>query len=370
MRLRSNPAFAREKRTFRSVKFAVEVKSVLVVNGDSESRARGRSVSVPALEHVANRPILHHVLDSLRDVSTDGVIFAGEADVLLDVRASLTGYEPKVPRTDYVVCPAAAGIGRLLESVSGLVGSAGCLIQPADGMLEEPVVTLFDQLHTAPFDTLLLVAGGAISRRPRWWSVGGEMTTAIGDTELLGVGVFGPGALTRVSAQLDSAGDGEIAWSEQQLLSGAAGFELHPVGSWHRYSGHGGDLLELNRIVLDRIVGNVPESIRASNRIEGRVVIDPSVEIRSSVVVGPVVIGPYATIRDAYLGPYTSIGAGVQIEGAEIERSIISPGASVHHIGSRLISSIVGRDTRVFRDLSLPRAVRLWTGDGDEVALC
>jgi hypothetical protein len=42
----------------------------------------------------------------------------------------------------------------------------------------------------------------------------------------------------------------------------------------------------------------------------------------------------------------------------------------VMHVGGRLVSSLVGRDARVFRDFSLPRALRLWVGDGDEIALC
>jgi hypothetical protein len=40
------------------------------------------------------------------------------------------------------------------------------------------------------------------------------------------------------------------------------------------------------------------------------------------------------------------------------------------HVGSRLVSSVVGRDARVFRDFSVPRAVRLRVGDGTEIALC
>jgi hypothetical protein len=54
----------------------------------------------------------------------------------------------------------------------------------------------------------------------------------------------------------------------------------------------------------------------------------------------------------------------------EIERSIILPGASVTHVGGRLVSSLVGRGAHVFRDFSLPRAMRLYVGEGDEVALC
>ena len=71
-----------------------------------------------------------------------------------------------------------------------------------------------------------------------------------------------------------------------------------------------------------------------------------------SVLVGPVVIGSGASVADAYIGPYTAIGAGARIEGAEIERSIISAGASVTHVGTRLTASVVGQNARLFRDFS------------------
>ena len=92
--------------------------------------------------------------------------------------------------------------------------------------------------------------------------------------------------------------------------------------------------------------------------------------MRSSIIVGPTVIGAGATITDAYIGPYTSVGAGARIEGTEVERSIIGSDASILHVGGRIISSVVGRNARVFRDFSLPRAFRLDIGDGTEVALC
>jgi glucose-1-phosphate thymidylyltransferase len=98
--------------------------------------------------------------------------------------------------------------------------------------------------------------------------------------------------------------------------------------------------------------------------------IDPTAKVSASVIVGPVVVGAGAEVSNAYIGPYTSIGAEARIEGAEIERSIILPGASIMHVGARLISSLVGRGAHVFRDFSLPRAMRLCVGDGDEVVLC
>ena len=76
-----------------------------------------------------------------------------------------------------------------------------------------------------------------------------------------------------------------------------------------------------------------------------------------------------ACLRDAYVGPYTSIGEDVLVEGAEIEYSIILRGASVTHLGGRLEASVVGANARVFRDFRLPRAMRLNVGEGAEVSL-
>jgi glucose-1-phosphate thymidylyltransferase len=93
------------------------------------------------------------------------------------------------------------------------------------------------------------------------------------------------------------------------------------------------------------------------------------VRIESSVVRGPVVIGPGARLRNAYVGPYTSIGRDVLIEGSEVEHSIVMPEASIKHLGGRLEASIVGARAQVYRDFRLPTALRLNVGEGAEVSL-
>jgi glucose-1-phosphate thymidylyltransferase len=92
--------------------------------------------------------------------------------------------------------------------------------------------------------------------------------------------------------------------------------------------------------------------------------------VTDSVLVGPAVIGKGARISDAYIGPYTAIGPGVRIEGAELERSIILPDAHLSHVGCRMTDSVVGRGAHVFRDFSLPRALRVRVGADAELGLC
>ena len=81
------------------------------------------------------------------------------------------------------------------------------------------------------------------------------------------------------------------------------------------------------------------------------------------------IIGPGARVTDAYIGPYTSIGAGVVVEGAEIEHSIVLPDAQLRFVGSRLESSVIGRGARIVRGFALPAAMRVSLGDGAEVIL-
>ncbi len=143
------------------------------------------------------------------------------------------------------------------------------------------------------------------------------------------------------------------------------------VDAWLEHHGDANRLLAINHLLLDIAAAQWPDCEPPTGaRVEGAVSIHPSASVRASTIVGPAIIGPGALVADSYIGPYTSIDAGVHIEGAEVERSIILPGASIMHIGGRLVGSVVGRETKIFRDFSLPRALRLNVGDGGEVALC
>jgi glucose-1-phosphate thymidylyltransferase len=82
-----------------------------------------------------------------------------------------------------------------------------------------------------------------------------------------------------------------------------------------------------------------------------------------------VAIGPRARISNAYVGPYTSIGADVQIDSVEIEHSIVLDRARLGFLGIRIQDSLLGPDAHVMRDFRLPQAIRLSIGAGTEVAI-
>lgn len=190
---------------------------------------------------------------------------------------------------------------------------------------------------------------------------------------MAGVCVLGPGAIepaSKIAWRSDGGEEIDLTAVATHISEEGGTFQVVPVSGWRRYAGDPVELLEVNRIALDRMRQDARRPSGSGNLIEGRVWIHEQASVRTSVIVGPAIVGPHAEIADAYIGPYTSIGAGARIEGAEIERSIIAAGASIMHVGSRLVASVVGRDARVFRDFSLPRAFRLRVGDGTEISLC
>jgi glucose-1-phosphate thymidylyltransferase len=141
------------------------------------------------------------------------------------------------------------------------------------------------------------------------------------------------------------------------------------ASNWWRFRGGTDAHLEGNRFALEGRRADYDPSTLADSTLQGAVVVDPEASIVSSVVRGPAIIGARARLRDAYVGPYTSIGDDVTVEGAEIEHSVVLPGASISHLGGRLEASVIGPKSRVFRDFRLPRALRLTVGEGAEVSL-
>ncbi len=142
-------------------------------------------------------------------------------------------------------------------------------------------------------------------------------------------------------------------------------------GAW-RYADTEESLLEGNRLALDALpLGDVRAAASGPDeaQIEGRVVIHPSARLERTSVRGPALIGPRALLVDSFVGPYTTIGAGVRLEGAELEHSLVLEGASIRNLDRRLEASVVGRNAQVVRRFAVPASIRLRVGEDAEVSL-
>ena len=355
----------------------MQARGVIVAEDPAARRGVARTGRADSLEHVANQPIACHVLDLLRSVGIEEIVVVSSVDLARGVRDSLAAYEqPRGTRLTYLEGHGPLDVAGAVRLAAPVVGDAPCVLHLASGLLGEPLTPFVDLLAGNAPDMVLIVHQGPAP--DEHLSAAAQETLHIAELDperdalgVAGVWLFGAGAFRELDGLPWRAGsEVDLTTISQRITTAGGNIHVRLVDAWRRYTGNPLDLLELNRIALDQLDKKPQRPSNGGNHLEGRMWIHERASVRASVIVGPVVIGPDASVADAYIGPYTSVGAGARIEGAEIERSIISPGASIMHIGARLAASVVGRDARVFRDFSLPRAVRLRVGEGTEVALC
>jgi glucose-1-phosphate thymidylyltransferase len=358
------------------------LKGLILPGGCAEpSDGRHATWTGDPLRPVANRPVVGHVLEELRGAGVDEVLVAlpggRETDrsehLAMELRACVEAERPAGLDVEYLP-GAAGGLEQALANAAPVLGEAACVVHAADGLLAQPLAPLTALLREGSPDLVALVHGSpagagsiGLATRRLLRLAGSQEEGAV---DLAGVYLLGPGALRQV---------GETEWCRNRRLDlvpmaerlAAAGGTIcvKRVRGWFSAGGSTPELLELNRIALDTLCPSEAPAGEGS-RIEGNVEVHPTACVQSSTIVGPAIVGAGALVLDSYIGPYTSIGAGARVEGAEVERSIVLEGASITHIGGRLVGSLVGREARIFRDFSLPRALRMTVGDGNEVALC
>jgi glucose-1-phosphate thymidylyltransferase len=91
--------------------------------------------------------------------------------------------------------------------------------------------------------------------------------------------------------------------------------------------------------------------------------------VSSSTVHGPAVIGDGAVVVDSFIGPYTSIGPGAIVTGAEVDNTIVMTAAEIMHPGSRIEASVIGERARITRSFELPKGLHVRIGPGGQISL-
>jgi glucose-1-phosphate thymidylyltransferase len=186
---------------------------------------------------------------------------------------------------------------------------------------------------------------------------------------LVGVYMFMPIIHDAARAIRPSArGELEITDAIQHLVNTERRVEPHIVQGWWKDTGRLDDMLEANRLILDRLDHRV-EGELIDSQVEGRVVIEAGARLERATVRGPAIIGAGARLTDCYIGPYTAIGENCAVQGAEVEHSILLAGSSVRHLDGRMESSLLGRNVAIARGDRQPRAYRFMVGDNSEIGI-
>lgn len=165
-------------------------------------------------------------------------------------------------------------------------------------------------------------------------------------------------------------GELEISDTHSYLIDKGYKVGYNEITGWWKDTGKPNDLLEANQLILSGIKRHSEVDIPDSVEIQGNVIIGKNTNISEKTVIrGPVIIGENCVIKDAYIGPYTSIGNGVEIYSAEIENSIILDYVDIN-CNVRIVDSILGANVNIVPiHQTLPGGHKLIIGENSIIEL-
>jgi glucose-1-phosphate thymidylyltransferase len=329
----------------------MEIARALVIASTTANSRPWNSVgSGPKpLAPVATKPIVFHTLEALRGAGVLEAALLVEDSAAPIFRAAVGDGSRWGMSITYAPCAPETGVCDALGLAREFVRDEPVLVQPADAILRGCLRDHVLGFVREELDALALMLVRPRTAEPLPRQAGGYLLSPSAVSIMLGAPAA-PDPLARLRRH---------------------GRHVRVLDVEGCLACHGSEsaLLEANRHALAGISTDVDGATLDGSEIQGAVVVHPTATLRNTLVRGPAIIGPRSRLVDSYVGPYSSIGADVRIEGTEIEHSIVMDAAQLLFVGSRLETSIIGRGASVVRRFDMPSAVRMSIGDGAQVAL-
>ena len=356
-----------------------KMKSLLLCGGKG-TRLKPLTTTMPKqLIPVANKPILSYVIDQVIDTGINdfGIIISPETSE--GIQAAVGDGSKWGVTITYIMQDEPLGLAHAVKTARPFLGDSSFLMFLGDNLIEGGVTQFVQQFKANDPSALILLKEVP---DPRLFGVAelGENQEVIHLVEkpkqpktnlaLIGVYLFSPD-IHEATEQIEPSwrGEYEITDAIQKLIDSKKSVNSHIHKGWWLDTGKKDDLLEANRVVLDGYLKRKIEiEFPPDNQVVGRVEINQGTQVEGSVIRGPVSIAENCIIKNSFIGPFSSIGAGTIIEQSSIEHSVILENCRIINI-ERLADSVLGKNSRVVKQEGNVRPKRLFVGDDVDINL-
>ncbi|MBI5837653.1 MAG: glucose-1-phosphate thymidylyltransferase [Candidatus Eisenbacteria bacterium] len=333
--------------------------------------ARTSSASSPSVVPVANKPILFYGIESIRDAGiTDIGIVVG--DTHQEIRDAVGDGSKFGVKITYIRQEAPLGLAHAVLVSEPFLKDSPFVMYLGDNLVRDGIGALAEEFRRDRPNSQILLAH---VKNPQDFGVAeldGERVVRLEekparpktDLALVGVYMFDAKVFEAVRAIKPSRrGELEITDAIQYLIDRKYDVRSHVIAGWWKDTGKLEDMLEANRMMLENLQPRNEGTLDAESRLEGRVVVGRGTRIERSVLRGPLILGERCVVRDAFIGPFTSISDDCVVDSSEIEHSIVLERSRIERLSARVEGSLVGRDVEIRASGARPRSYRFMIGD-------
>ncbi|MBB3073908.1 glucose-1-phosphate thymidylyltransferase [Streptomyces violarus] len=326
---------------------------------------------------MANKAVLFYGLESIAEAGiTDVGMIVG--DTAAEIEEAVGDGSKFGLKVTYIPQERPLGLAHAVLIAQDYLGDDDFVMYLGDNFIVGGITDLVDEFRGSRPDAQILLtrvadprAFGVAELDPSGQVIGLEEKPEQpkSDLALVGVYLFTPVIHEAVRAIEPSwRGELEITHAIQHLIDSRADVRSTVIKGYWKDTGNVGDMLEVNRTVLEAMERRIDGAVDDASETIGRVVVEEGARIVNSRIVGPVVIGAGTLVSDSYVGPFTSIAENCRITDSELEFSIVLRDSSIRGVG-RIESSLIGRHVEVTPAPSVPSAHRLVLGDHSKVQI-
>ncbi|HPQ39729.1 MAG TPA: glucose-1-phosphate thymidylyltransferase [bacterium] len=350
----------------------------LILSGGTGTRLRPLTYTrAKQLVPVANKPVLYYGLEAIiaAGISDIGIIVG---DTHREIREAVGDGSRWGVRITYIHQEAPLGLAHAVLTAEEYIQDDPFVMYLGDNLIIDGITSLVDEFRGSDANAQILLArvpnpqqfGVAELANGRIVRLVEKPKEPRSDLALVGVYMFDQNIFQAARRITPSArNELEITDAIQEMISMGLTVDPHIVNGWWKDTGKLEDMLEANRMVLDRLTPYQHGSVDDKTQLYHRVAIEEGAVIERSHIRGPAIIGRNARIIDSYIGPFTSIQCDSVIRNAEIEHSIVCEGARIEDIGIRIEDSLIGRMVELRKAMIRPRAYRFVLGDRSVVGI-
>ena len=328
----------------------------LILSGGHGTRLRPIThTSAKQLVPVANKPILFYGIEALRDagIFDIGIIVGDTKEEIKKACGDGSRWEVKLT---YIEQLKPLGLAHAVLTAQNFLQDSDFIMYLGDNVIKGGVKDFVEEFkHQKPTAQILLVKvpnpeqfGVAELSQQKVIRLVEKPKQPKSDLALVGVYLFNS-AIFKAAKSIDYSQRGELEITDalQWLIDHGFDVRSHIIKGWWKDTGKLEDMLEANRMMCDELETKILGVVDEKSKIEFKVVIEKGAEIKNSIIRGPSIIGAHTKIIDSYVGPFTAISENCEIQGSEIEHSIVLEGSRISQIRNRISDSLIGKNVEI-----------------------
>ena len=346
------------------------MKALILAAGQG-TRLRPVTLTMPkSLVPVANRWLIDYALDALKMAGlTDIGIVVNNLDS--PIVANLKDGRSLGVRIEYVVQDEQLGLAHATSLCRDFVGDEPFTVFLGDNIFQDKMTDLLTSFADSRDEAAVVLT--SVSDPSRFGIAeiaNGRIVRVVekpqeppSNLAIAGVYLFRNSVFDAIG-RIKPSGRNELEITDaiQVLIDDGLPVRSYELSGWWIDAGKPDAIIMANQLVLEELPympapeGN--EQIEGQSEVSHRVLIGPGSRVIDSVIRGPAIIGKNAVIRNSYVGPYTSIGDNVVVDGSEIEASIVMKNCEIRNILGRIDRSLLADNARVTSAAHVPDAHR------------